>query len=77
MPGHGAPGEFVVLLDWQQDYLSKLDELVRNASEDAAVSEEEVEAIVANMNALYPEHDPVAAIPNLLELNVRALTGRP
>jgi glyoxylase-like metal-dependent hydrolase (beta-lactamase superfamily II) len=77
MPGHGAPGEFVVLLDWQQDYLSSLDELVRNAREDGAVSEEEFETIVANMNALYPEHDPVAAIPNLLELNIRALTRRP
>lgn len=77
MPGHGMPGAYASLLDWQWDYLSRLDERVRDAQNDGAVSEEEIMAIISEMNAVYTDHDPVAAMPNLLELNVRTLTGQP
>jgi glyoxylase-like metal-dependent hydrolase (beta-lactamase superfamily II) len=76
VPGHGMPGPYASLLDWQRDYLSELDQRVRDARNDGAVSEEEIMAIIAEMNALYPDHHPVAAMPNLLELNVRLLTGK-
>lgn len=77
MPGHGMPGAYASLLDWQWHYLSRFDERVRDAQSDGAVSEQQIAAIVAEMDTLYPDYHPVAAMPDLLELNVRLLTGQP
>ena len=73
MPGHGVPGEFSTLLDWQSDYLGTTASLVSQAKEDGSVEDTEIADIIRGIQEAYPDHQPVAGIPNLLELNIRTL----
>ena len=73
MPGHGDPGPFDQLHDWQTAYLSYLSSLLADAKADGAVETAEFERITESIEAAFPGLLPVAAIPNLLELNLQTL----
>ena len=65
-PGHGEPGD-LSLIDWQIGYLNKFRALVLAHGTDSD------ERIVEEMNASFPDFQPVAAIPDLIDKNVPAL----
>ncbi|MBQ0734466.1 MBL fold metallo-hydrolase [Aquimarina celericrescens] len=74
-PGHGFPGSFNQLIDNQIDYLKTFREYVRSALEkDNNVDEDEKNKIVKTMKRDYKGYVPVAAIENLLELNIDAIS---
>lgn len=70
-PGHGAPGPLKELIDWQIRYLQRFRELVAAEAEaDGTVPEEAKGRIAAAMEQDYPDYQPVAAMPELLTLNI-------
>lgn len=75
LPGHGAPGAFAAHLDWQRDYLAAIADLAAPIAAGGAASEAQIADAAAKMQARYPDHPPVAAIPDLLALNFRVLAG--
>ncbi|MEM9160762.1 MAG: MBL fold metallo-hydrolase [Verrucomicrobiota bacterium] len=74
MPGHGEPGEFDTLLNWQTAYLSTLSTLIVEAKDDQVMDEKEIERIKEIMDTAFPGLLPVAAIPDLMEMNLRTFS---
>ncbi|MGH3977682.1 MAG: MBL fold metallo-hydrolase [Pseudonocardiaceae bacterium] len=79
-PGHGAAGDPAALIDAQRDYLHRFRGLVRptvDAGSPAgpAVTPDERQAVVAELDRAYPDHPRVASLPNLQELNIAAVAG--
>ncbi len=72
-PGHGEPGALGDLVPAQRTYLEDFVSLVAAANTDRVLSHKERQTIVDTMNERYPDHPPVAAIPDLLELNMEAV----
>lgn len=72
-PGHGAAGT-MALFDKQRTLLTFVQDAVRAALPDG-VTAAEINDIVATYHGRYPNHPPVAAIPNLMRENVRAVAG--
>lgn len=74
-PGHGAPGTFHSTLCWQTDWLNSLREEVAQRLGNGPLDETEVQAVAAAMEARYPGHPSVAAIPNLMNLNIQSVAA--
>lgn len=72
-PGHGEPGSLGDLVPAQRTYLEDFVSLVAAANTDRVLSYKERQTIIDTMNERYPDHLPVAAIPDLLELNMEAV----
>ncbi|MEM7121708.1 MAG: MBL fold metallo-hydrolase [Pseudomonadota bacterium] len=72
-PGHGEPGALGDLVPAQRTYLEDFVSLVAAANTDRVLSYKERQTIVDTMNERYPDHPPVAAIPDLLEQNMEAV----
>ncbi len=72
-PGHGRPGPLAELIPAQRAYLEDLVRLVREARSDGRLKPMEVDAIVEEMDRLYPNHVLVATIPDLKTYNVEAV----
>lgn len=70
-PGHGERGD-LALFDAQSDLLSWLHDQVRSGLVDG-ITEAEIEEIASAYDARYPNHPPVAAVPNLMVENIRAV----
>ena len=67
-PGHGEPGEAEHLIQEQIDYLEVFRSLLRRG--------EDVQTVVHEMERRYPGYEPVAAIPDLLRQNAKALADQ-
>jgi glyoxylase-like metal-dependent hydrolase (beta-lactamase superfamily II) len=79
-PGHGAPGPPAALIDAQREYLRTFRALVRPAVADGSPGGREVtlteqQSIAADLDRRYPDYPRVASLPNLQELNIRAVAG--
>lgn len=74
-PGHGPTGELRDMVARQVAYLQRFRSLVRSAIEDGRLSNAEKEQIAVIMRSDFPGHDPVAAIPDLLERNMDAVAA--
>ena len=74
-PGHGEPGAVGDLVPMQKTYLEDFVSLVDAANTDRVLSHKEREAIAETMNERYPDHPPVAAMPDLMELNMEAVAA--
>lgn len=72
-PGHGEPGPLIDRLRWQLGYLLIHRYLVAQHLDQGALSEADENAIAAEVRRFFPDHPPVAQIPNLLKLNLQAL----
>lgn len=72
-PGHGLPGDFDELVRDQIGELTTIRYLISERIEDGELDEVERAEVIAILEALYPEHPPVAAIPDLLMQNVDAV----
>ena len=72
-PGHGRPGLLADLVPAQKAYLEDIVHLVREARSDGRLKPMEVEAIVEEMDRLYPDHMLVAKIHDLKTFNVEAV----
>ncbi len=72
-PGHGRPGPLAELVPAQKAYLEDIVRLVSEARSDGRLKPMDVEAIVKEMDRLYPDHTPVAVIPDLKTFNVEAV----
>ena len=76
-PGHGEAGSAVELFGFQRAYLQTFQKLVAEQRNlEGEIAPEGKTHIVAEMNRLYPNYQPVAMIPNLLEMNVDAAAGK-
>jgi glyoxylase-like metal-dependent hydrolase (beta-lactamase superfamily II) len=73
-PGHGAPSDARALIAHTRDYLSRVRELVaaRRAREPELTPEVRA-ALVSEIERLYPDYLPVAAIPDVVGLNVEGV----
>lgn len=72
-PGHGEQAG-MELFDAQIEYMETFRAFVGERL-DAGVTEAETDEIVAAMDARYPNYPAVAAIPNLMRENVRAVAA--
>ena len=73
-PGHGAPGDAELLCRASRLYLTKVRELVQTRMvENEELTPEVRNALVAEVESLYPDYQPVAAIPDLIGLNVEGM----
>lgn len=72
-PGHGDVGAFEELLDAQTAWLTDLRRLVGENLDDGPLTDDEVAEILVSFTELHPSQLPVAPIPGLMELNVRAV----
>ena len=72
-PGHGEPGPLADLVPAQKSYLEDFVSLVAAANTDRVLSYKERQTIIDTMNERYPDHPPVADIPDLLEQNMDAV----
>jgi glyoxylase-like metal-dependent hydrolase (beta-lactamase superfamily II) len=73
-PGHGRSGTPEALIGAQRDYLETFRELVAaNMAPDGTVSAMARAAVVSEMESRYAGYEPVAVLPNLLEVNVVAV----
>ena len=76
-PGHGASGTAAELFGFQRIYLQTLQQLVlQQHAAEGRISPEGKKHIVEAMNNTYPNFLPVAMIPNLLEMNVDAVSDK-
>jgi hypothetical protein len=69
-----------MLIDAEREYLRSFRALVRPAVGDASpggpeVAADEQGAITAELDRRYPNYPRVASLPNLTELNIRAVAG--
>lgn len=71
-PGHGEPGDAAELIAAQRKYLTDFRELVASAVADG-ITPEETAAVVAETERRYPDHQPVASLPELVAANVGAV----
>jgi glyoxylase-like metal-dependent hydrolase (beta-lactamase superfamily II) len=73
-PGHGAPAAAELLLLQTRLYLTKMRELVLSRMvESEELTPEIRRALVSDVESLYPGHLPVAAIPDVIGLNVEGV----
>ena len=82
-PGHGQPGAAKTLLDEQFNYLNTFRSLVEQQMKLAAKLGGEREAanitegdkilIKSELQSRYPDYNPVATLPNMLDYNIDAL----
>ena len=70
-PGHGDAGT-MALFDEQEKWLETLRAAVA-ARRDGGVEEAEIDAVVVEMEARYPDHPPASLVPDLMRENVRAV----
>ena len=68
--GHGASGTPDALLSYQQTYLETFKRLVAEEIAEGELIAGAAERITSRMQEVYPDFEPVAAIPDLLELNI-------
>ncbi len=69
-PGHGKPGLFRQMVDLQQQYLNDFRFYIAQKMADGSIDEKDKVNIKNQMNKKYPGYLPVAAIPNLLQINI-------
>jgi glyoxylase-like metal-dependent hydrolase (beta-lactamase superfamily II) len=77
-PGHGEPGPARELIDGQRRYLRQFRDLVRlaiapDSPEGGTVTAGEETSIVAELDRTYPDHPPVADLPALAPVNIKAV----
>jgi glyoxylase-like metal-dependent hydrolase (beta-lactamase superfamily II) len=77
-PGHGEPGPARELIDGQRRYLRQFRDLVRlaiapDSPEGGTVTAGEETSIVAELDRAYPDHPPVADLPALAPVNIKAV----
>ena len=73
-PGHGAPADPTVLMRDTHAYVAKVRELVAARQRHSAELTPELRsALVAEVERLYPGYLPVAAIPDVIGLNVEGV----
>ncbi|MDT0309696.1 MBL fold metallo-hydrolase [Streptomyces sp. DSM 44917] len=79
-PGHGEPGDPHELIEAQRHYLEEIRHLVlptvrESSPGGAALTEAETEELVAELTEAYPDHRPVATLPDLHAVNVEAVAA--
>lgn len=75
-PGHGANGSKDRLIQRQLEYLKRFRKLIADRlSDDGKISANEKTKIVQAMQSSYPDYEPVAEIPDLLNFNVDAVAS--
>ena len=73
-PGHGDPGEIGKLIKEQKKWLSDLRKLVKKRMKgDNQLTDAEVEEVAMAFEKLHPNQIPVAPIPDLMKLNIKAV----
>jgi glyoxylase-like metal-dependent hydrolase (beta-lactamase superfamily II) len=73
-PGHGAPGEAGALIAHTRAYLTRIRELVSaRRAQTGELTPEVRAALVSEIERLYPDYPPVAAIPDVIGLNVEGV----
>ena len=73
-PGHGAPAAPDVLIRGAREYLGRIRELVADSQRgNAELTPEIRSAIVSEVERAYPGYIPVAAIPDVIGLNVEGV----
>jgi glyoxylase-like metal-dependent hydrolase (beta-lactamase superfamily II) len=82
-PGHGQNGVAKTLLNEQLSYLNTFISLVRQQMQLAAevggertaasITEAGKASIKSELQSLYPDYDPVATLPNMLDYNIDAV----
>lgn len=72
-PGHGAAGGMEMLAS-QTEWIESVRTLVKDRM-DGGVDDAEVSEIVEIMSERYPNHPPVAAVPNLMSENIKAVAS--
>jgi glyoxylase-like metal-dependent hydrolase (beta-lactamase superfamily II) len=73
-PGHGAPAEAAALIRQTRAYLMRVRELVAaRRSEGVELTPAIRSALVSEVESLYPGYLPVAAIPDVIGLNVEGV----
>ncbi|MFE9751065.1 MBL fold metallo-hydrolase [Saccharothrix saharensis] len=77
-PGHGEPGAARELIDGQRRYLRQFRHLVRlaiapDSPEGGTVTPVEETSIVTELDRVYPDHPPVADLPALTPVNIKAV----
>ncbi len=73
-PGHGRPGSPKDLISRQRDYLETFRRLVdQHRQPDGTITPEGTAKVVAAMDARYPAYPPVAALPNLIQFNIKVV----
>jgi len=71
-PGHGRSGGAAALIAAQREYLTEFRELVAPVVPDG-ITAEETASVVAEVERRYPDHQPVASLPDLVAANVAAV----
>lgn len=72
-PGHGAAGTFGVLLEAEREWLVDLRDMTRKHLDGVGLSETDIEDIRTQFESKYVDYPAVAAIPDLLVLNIQAV----
>ena len=73
-PGHGEPNTPARLIQRQINYLKRFRAFIsENMSVDGQIAENAKARIVDGMQQQYPDYQPVAAIPDLLDENIAAI----
>lgn len=72
-PGHGPAGVGRALIDEQRRYLTDMRRLVASRIAGGTLTEGSRDAVVAEMDRLYPYSDVVAPLPELRAKNVEAV----
>jgi len=71
-PGHGADGD-MALFDAQRELIAWLHAEV-GARLSVGLTAADIDGIAARYERRYPDHPPVAAVPELMKENIRAVT---
>jgi glyoxylase-like metal-dependent hydrolase (beta-lactamase superfamily II) len=70
-PGHGAPGDAAALIERTREYLTRFRGLIAGRlSRDGHLTQEIRSALVSDVERTYPGYLPVAAIPDMVGMNV-------
>lgn len=69
-PGHGEPGPLAELVSRQREYLQATRSAITHAAEGGSLSEDKAAKAVERIENQYPGYQPVAAIPELLTMNM-------
>lgn len=74
-PGHGEAGPLGTLVDAQKAYLTAFRDRVAAALEDGVISGEDVDTIIAETEADFPDYLPVSRLPDLMKRNIVAVAA--
>jgi glyoxylase-like metal-dependent hydrolase (beta-lactamase superfamily II) len=75
-PGHGASGEASALIGRTREYLTRLRGLVASKiAKSRELTPEIRNELLREIEGLYPDYPPVAAIPDMLGMNVEGVWG--